>query len=221
MLHIHPSIHKKNWIIVFGDLDEKECEKDKCSKTATPDFCNKLICYTKSDIKLFKEKLPLFQKAKEKLRDMEKIMKTSQGSPGYLLSYIMHSPKHTVGIFSRSGQDEYSWLQTLLRSKGFRDCVQEVRPCYISNSGYRHFTQDVSQCTFGILYHTKNRGRINITDVMDSLYNKELKYLSDTLGKRLFIVPMQGVFFNIFQEHSPLDLRGDYVKVQSTHCNGI
>ncbi|XP_063285644.1 uncharacterized protein LOC134571373 [Pelobates fuscus] len=98
------------------------------------------------------------------------------------------SEKYRVGIFSRSAEEEYSWLQTLLRSKGFRDRVQEVRPCYISNSGYRQFTQNVSQCTFGILYHTKNRGRINITDVTDSLYDKELEYLSEKLGKKKVVV---------------------------------
>ncbi|XP_063285643.1 uncharacterized protein LOC134571372 [Pelobates fuscus] len=93
-----------------------------------------------------------------------------------------------VGIFSRSSEEDYLWLQTLLRSEGFKDWVQEVRPYYISNSGYSQFRQDVSQCTFGILYHTKNRGRINVTNVTSSLYDKELKYLSDTLGKDKVIV---------------------------------
>ncbi|CAH2308054.1 Hypothetical predicted protein [Pelobates cultripes] len=45
------------------------------------------------------------------------------------------------------------------------------------------FMEDVSECKFGILYHTKNRGRINVTDVADSLYDEELKSMSDNLGK--------------------------------------
>uniref|UniRef100_A0A8C5PV66 Uncharacterized protein n=1 Tax=Leptobrachium leishanense TaxID=445787 RepID=A0A8C5PV66_9ANUR len=95
---------------------------------------------------------------------------------------------HTVGIFSRSAEEDYSWLQKRLRSDGFRDWVQEVRSCYISSSGYRQFHQDVSQCSFGILYHTKNRGRVNVTDVTDALYNDELRYLSDTLGRENVVV---------------------------------
>ncbi|KAM8962452.1 LOW QUALITY PROTEIN: uncharacterized protein RCH25_037997 [Pelodytes ibericus] len=92
--------------------------------------------------------------------------------------------KHTVGIFSRSAEGDYSWLQTLLTSGGFR----EVRPCYISNSGRRQFREDVSRCTFAILYHTKNRGRVNVTDVTDSLYDEELRYLSEELGRERVLV---------------------------------
>ncbi|XP_068103329.1 uncharacterized protein [Hyperolius riggenbachi] len=77
---------------------------------------------------------------------------------------------------------------TLLTSKNFRDHIQDVRPCLISNNGYQKFKAEVSQCTFGILYHTKNRGRINITDVTDSLYDQELEHLSKQLGKDNVVV---------------------------------
>lgn len=43
---------------------------------------------------------------------------------------------------------------------------------------------DLSQCTFGILYHTKNRGRVNITDVEEALYDEELETISAELGKK-------------------------------------
>uniref|UniRef100_A0A8C5PU73 Uncharacterized protein n=1 Tax=Leptobrachium leishanense TaxID=445787 RepID=A0A8C5PU73_9ANUR len=101
---------------------------------------------------------------------------------------IFSSTRHTIGIFSRSAEEDYSWLQTRLRSDGFRDWVQEVIPCYISSSGFRQFHQDVSQCSFGILYHTKNRGTINVTDMRGALYDEELRYLSDTLGKQRVVV---------------------------------
>ncbi|XP_041434699.1 uncharacterized protein LOC121399012 isoform X2 [Xenopus laevis] len=90
--------------------------------------------------------------------------------------------KHKVGIFSRSVEDDYRWLRRFITSE-FSDYVQEVRPCYIYNNGLMQFWEDVSHCSVAILYHTKNRGRINITDVEDSLYDEELQYLANELGK--------------------------------------
>ncbi|PIN97369.1 hypothetical protein AB205_0128450 [Aquarana catesbeiana] len=52
----------------------------------------------------------------------------------------------------------------------------------------RKFRDDVSRCTFGILYHTRNRGRINIVDVTNSLYDEEMNYMSQHLGKEKVIV---------------------------------
>ncbi|OCT59166.1 hypothetical protein XELAEV_18001653mg [Xenopus laevis] len=95
---------------------------------------------------------------------------------------------HKIGIFSRSAESDYNWLQTSLRTE-FRDLVVDVRACYISNNGRRQFWEDVSQCSVGILYHTLKRGRLNITNVMDSLYEEELKYMAETLGKEnVFVV---------------------------------
>ncbi|XP_072273231.1 uncharacterized protein [Pyxicephalus adspersus] len=96
--------------------------------------------------------------------------------------------KHCVGIFSRSSTEDYSWLMTLLTSEYFTDNIHEVKPCYISNYGFQRFINDLSQCTFGILYHTKNRGRVNITDVIDSMYDEELDYLQMMLGQDNVIV---------------------------------
>ncbi|XP_041433469.1 uncharacterized protein LOC108703977 isoform X2 [Xenopus laevis] len=90
--------------------------------------------------------------------------------------------KHKVGIFSRSAEDDYRWLHRFIISE-FSDYVQRVRPCYISNTGRRQFWEDMSQCSVAILYHTKKRGRINITDVPGSLYDEELQYLAEQLGK--------------------------------------
>ncbi|KAM5151640.1 uncharacterized protein ACMZJ9_009874 [Mantella aurantiaca] len=90
------------------------------------------------------------------------------------------SSSQVIGIFSRSSADEYSWLSAALRSSG------KVIPFYISNSNTWEFKDTVSQCTFAILYHSKTRGRVNVTDVTDSLYDDEVKHMSHALGKRMY-----------------------------------
>ncbi|XP_077303137.1 uncharacterized protein LOC143923386 [Lithobates pipiens] len=95
--------------------------------------------------------------------------------------------KHIVGIFSRSGEQDYTWLVRLLK-EAFQDVVGDVKCCFISNNGQQELMDGMSQCTFGILYHTKNRGRVNITDVEDALYDEELETISAELGRRNIIV---------------------------------
>ncbi|XP_063788542.1 uncharacterized protein LOC134943905 [Pseudophryne corroboree] len=94
----------------------------------------------------------------------------------------------TVGIFSRSAPSDYAWMETLLRSSELHDIIQDVRTLYISNTAYVAFFDEVRHCKFGILYHTKNRGRVNITNVTDSLYDKELQHMSTVLGRDNVIV---------------------------------
>ncbi|XP_077303121.1 uncharacterized protein LOC143923370 [Lithobates pipiens] len=94
---------------------------------------------------------------------------------------------HTVGIFSKSSESDYEWLISELKSKPFQSAVSIVRPHHICNKK-RKFREAVSQNTFGILYHTKNSGRLNIVDVTSSLYDEELKYMSEHLGKENVIV---------------------------------
>uniref|UniRef100_A0A803JTQ2 Kinesin motor domain-containing protein n=1 Tax=Xenopus tropicalis TaxID=8364 RepID=A0A803JTQ2_XENTR len=104
------------------------------------------------------------------------------------MSLKKQQPKpQIVGIFSRFAESDYHWLKALLISE-FSHLVKDVRPCHISNNGRRQFWEDVSQCTVGILYHTKRSGRLNITDVQDSLYDEELEYMSTELGKEKVIV---------------------------------
>ncbi|XP_073416780.1 uncharacterized protein [Dendrobates tinctorius] len=97
------------------------------------------------------------------------------------------SPKQKVkvGIFSRAAESEYQWLKTKLESLSF---VKSIQPYCISNNGLGEFSSNVSRCDFGILYHTKNRGRVNLTDVTDSLYDEELQELFKYLGKENVIV---------------------------------
>ncbi|XP_040211878.1 uncharacterized protein LOC120942953 isoform X2 [Rana temporaria] len=101
--------------------------------------------------------------------------------------------KHSVGIFSRSDKGDYAWLVTLFSSSDFSDCIQDVRSTVISNSGFQQFIDDASHCSLGIIYHTKNRGRVNITDISGSLYDEELDSLNQLLGRDNVIVVIDDV----------------------------
>ncbi|XP_031749280.1 uncharacterized protein LOC116407663 [Xenopus tropicalis] len=91
--------------------------------------------------------------------------------------------KPLLGIFSRDDQTNYQWLIDSAYS-----AVPDIRLVYIGNDSGQIFREEVHKCTFAILYHTLTRGRINITNVTDSLYDVELKYLNDILGKDNVIV---------------------------------
>ncbi|XP_063286934.1 uncharacterized protein LOC134572065 [Pelobates fuscus] len=95
------------------------------------------------------------------------------------------SRRKVIGIFSRESEESYPWLISFLLSL---HGVSDVRQVYISNTSPRNLNHEISQCSFAILYHTKNRGRVNITDVTDSLYDNELEALSRKLGRSNVIV---------------------------------
>ncbi|XP_069591237.1 uncharacterized protein [Ranitomeya imitator] len=96
---------------------------------------------------------------------------------------------HRVGIFSRSDDRDYYWLVEKLRSEEFRSLVANVKSCFIYNSQrFQDFIDDINQGTVGILYHSKSRGRVNVTDVTDSLYDQELQTLHLILGKSNVLV---------------------------------
>uniref|UniRef100_A0A6I8S8W2 Uncharacterized protein n=1 Tax=Xenopus tropicalis TaxID=8364 RepID=A0A6I8S8W2_XENTR len=98
---------------------------------------------------------------------------------------VMASNRQLVGIFSRESQEAYDWLITFLLTIS---AVRDVRTVHISNTNYGNVMAEASKCAFAILYHTRNRGRINITDVTDSLYDRELEDLSRCLGRDKVIV---------------------------------
>ncbi|XP_040295700.1 uncharacterized protein LOC121007666 isoform X2 [Bufo bufo] len=96
------------------------------------------------------------------------------------------SSRLKVIIFSRSAQSNYEWLMEWLKTK----CVMrpiDVHAVCITNNSTR-FYSELPNCSFAILYHTQKQGRLNVTDVTDSLYNEELKQLSDFLGRENIIV---------------------------------
>ncbi|XP_063791159.1 centromere-associated protein E-like isoform X2 [Pseudophryne corroboree] len=104
----------------------------------------------------------------------------------------------SVGIFSRSAEDNYKWLISELRNTDLLR-PEDVHSVYISNN-HREFYSQLPKCTFAILYHTKNQGRVNITDVTDSLYDTVLKMLSQRLRKENVIVVVDDL-----QDSSPAE----------------
>ncbi|XP_041434416.1 uncharacterized protein LOC121398921 isoform X2 [Xenopus laevis] len=102
----------------------------------------------------------------------------------------MMAYKHVVGIFSRDTRDAFDWLDRfLLTIPG----VNDVRTIHITNTNYIEVMEEAYKCTFAILYHSKNRGRINVADVTDALYDKELDDLSRCLGRDRVIVVIDDV----------------------------
>lgn len=96
----------------------------------------------------------------------------------------MCQKKALVGIFSREHASCYRWLIDFLLDSSL---VRDVNFFYISNESWT-LRKEIHKCTFAILYHTKNRGRINVTDVTDSLYDEELQALSEILGRKNVVV---------------------------------
>lgn len=86
----------------------------------------------------------------------------------------------SVGIFSRDDESSYQWLTSRLSTSRH---VRSVYPVYVSNHSAVSVRDGARRCALAILYHTKRRGRINIADVTDSLYDAELEYLSSAKGK--------------------------------------
>ncbi|XP_077303084.1 uncharacterized protein LOC143923344 isoform X2 [Lithobates pipiens] len=93
-----------------------------------------------------------------------------------------------VAICSRDSEQNYEWLIDFLKNRTCRKPNKiEARPVYITNDMSK-FRQEVSEYDFAILYHTKKRGRINITNVTNSLYDEELKFLNERFGKEKVVV---------------------------------
>ncbi|XP_041431673.1 uncharacterized protein LOC734410 isoform X2 [Xenopus laevis] len=106
----------------------------------------------------------------------------------WMCGHSVATPCLSVRLFSRSAQSNYDWFMEQLRGDTFKDLVKETKPFYISNSNRYEFMEEIHKCNFAVLYHTKHEGRINITNVTDSLYDEELKELFDALGKKNVIV---------------------------------
>ncbi|CAH2308213.1 Hypothetical predicted protein [Pelobates cultripes] len=94
------------------------------------------------------------------------------------------SSKVCVLIVSRDDRSSYEWLISNLLTI---PCVGHVQPVYISSTNM-NLIKYIKGITVIVLYHTKNRGRVNITDVTDSIYDRELEYLSRRFGKENVIV---------------------------------
>lgn len=88
-----------------------------------------------------------------------------------------------VAICSRDCEENYEWLKDFLENRMCKRTKIEVHPVYITNNTSQ-FYKEVAGYHCAILYHTKKRGRINITNVTDSLYDQELKFLSEKFGRK-------------------------------------
>ncbi|XP_041433095.1 uncharacterized protein LOC121398242 [Xenopus laevis] len=97
------------------------------------------------------------------------------------------SSRQIVGISSRCQQDQFQWMIDMLTSH-LSELVTEVKYYPITNENSDEWKKEVKGCSFGILYHSLKHGRINITDVEGSLYDKELLYMSQCLDKENVMV---------------------------------
>ncbi|KAM5152250.1 kinesin-like protein KIF13A [Mantella aurantiaca] len=194
----------KGVIIIMADVKDSDLEQKVREDWGKWKFsgCD-LITLTRQEIdSVSSYKSALWRSMTEKIKTLKEILQTPTERIPVLWPWPMfHTKKAELGIFSRSAESDYSWLVELLRSADFRHWIQSVTPCYISSSGFQRFRDNVSRCTFGILYHTKNKGRINVTDVTDSLYDEELKYLHDRLGKDNVIVVIDDVEYDNDMEY--------------------
>ncbi|CAH2308212.1 Hypothetical predicted protein [Pelobates cultripes] len=93
-----------------------------------------------------------------------------------------YDTRQVVRIFSKERMESYRWLTLYLSL-----FIKDILPVSISNN-QRDLKYYASRCHFAIVYHSKKRGRINVTDVADALYNKELRYLHRTIGKQNILV---------------------------------
>ncbi|XP_075037513.1 uncharacterized protein LOC142098574 [Mixophyes fleayi] len=95
-----------------------------------------------------------------------------------------------VGISSRSSENDLKWLKTFIYSE-FKTIIVKYLP--ITNRNQYSWEEEVKKCNVVILYHTKNQGRINIVDIDGALYDKELTYMSNTLGRDKVLVVLDDV----------------------------
>ncbi|XP_075037524.1 uncharacterized protein LOC142098584 [Mixophyes fleayi] len=214
LLHI---LRKKNLILVIDDQeDSSDRGKTKILKSETniKKYSSVLFLFSKLEKESDYQKLLYLDKVGQEVRRIANLGKhdrphqqaqiaehsDNKGSHADSSSKEPMGKKNTVGVFSRSGEVDYSWLVTLLTSEDFKDHIIDVRSYLIANKRFDQFTQDVHSCTFGILYHTKNRGRVNITDVTDSIYDDELQYLCTILGKENVIVVIDDLIDSSDQE---------------------
>ncbi|XP_073416711.1 uncharacterized protein [Dendrobates tinctorius] len=180
-------------MMVITDLEDTESESRRHSEWVSGGFPPwPLVTLTEADMDVIctsdRGDMSPERRMARKVTRMKKILQSAaENSQNWFLRQVSFN-KLVIGIFSREAESQYSWLVDILKSHIFRGWAPEVQPCSISNTGFQRFCDDVSKCKFGILYHSKNRGRVNVTDVTDSLYDEELQYLHSRRGRKNVIV---------------------------------
>ncbi|MEE6524660.1 hypothetical protein FKM82_024232, partial [Ascaphus truei] len=100
----------------------------------------------------------------------------------------MQHEKLDVSVTSRAAEDNALWIMNHLQSPRYRGLLGRVTYLPITNSNKTEWRSEVNKSSFAILYHTKRQGRINITDVTDSLYDTEIQHMSEELGRQNVMV---------------------------------
>ncbi|XP_068100132.1 uncharacterized protein [Hyperolius riggenbachi] len=191
-------ICRENVNVIITDLEDtaaaRELEMDWNPENG---ICCPLLTLTRSEVKGMKEcqNCQGVRKNTEKEKTLLQILRHARKSPAHrnVFKQISESPKLKIRIFSRSHIEDYAWFWSLLRSENFGDQMEDIKESHISNDGFSSFKTDVESCTFAILYHSMTRGRVNVTDVEGALYDKELQYLNEHLGRKKVIVVIDDV----------------------------
>ncbi|XP_044159210.1 uncharacterized protein LOC122944718 isoform X2 [Bufo gargarizans] len=203
---LYHTLGKSKVLVVVDDLENcSDSERERILDTQSS------LRHRSSQLLLFPETGKI-EEAKKKKEEFLKFLGNNAGGASFLSGFSPFSsnqnsretssdPKQNclskglvrkrksrlkIGIFSRSAQSNYEWLMEWLKTK----CVMrpiDVHAFCITNNSTR-FYSELPNCSFAILYHTQKQGRLNVTDVTDSLYNEELKQLSDFLGRENIIV---------------------------------
>ncbi|XP_073491560.1 uncharacterized protein [Aquarana catesbeiana] len=199
---------RKNVIVVVDDLEKSGYEEKYCILDTQPDiskYAQDLILVSSKDKKNQ-------QGINNKLQQILDLMSDESMKPiqycdylvfgaffpcavlGFTIKYVCSRicgvRRRVVGIFSYSSPEDYLWITQGLESPMFRGSVEKTIPSVISNNinSRSKYREAVEKCDFAILYHTKNRGRINLTNVTDSLYDEEIKHMSLCKGRMNVIV---------------------------------
>ncbi|XP_077129832.1 uncharacterized protein LOC143785055 isoform X2 [Ranitomeya variabilis] len=191
-------------VVVVHDLDDESSEKDledKYKKSEYKDLWPLFLFRREEQRPEYQDYISAEATAEEKWRKFKESIKTratvhkscdtaDATRPPTDNEKDSRTPGNLgiVGIFSRSSITDYSWIEKELTSADVSPVVSGVRPFYISNNQTGKFYEELGLCSFGILYHTKNRGRVNVTNVTDSLYDEELAAMSLILRRENVIV---------------------------------
>ncbi|CAJ0945523.1 unnamed protein product [Ranitomeya imitator] len=203
-------------VVVVHDLDDESSEKDledKYKKSEYKDLWKLFLFRREEQGPEYQDYISAEATAEEKWRKFKESIKTKatvhkSGDTADATRPPTDNEKDTrtpghlgiVGIFSRSSITDYSWIEKELTSPDLSPVVSGVRPFYISNNQTGKFYEELGLCSFGILYHTKNRGRVNVTNVTDSLYDEELAAMSLILRRENVIVVIDDLSSSILEE---------------------
>ncbi|CAI9617507.1 unnamed protein product [Staurois parvus] len=183
LYYMNTILGREKVLVMLDNISEEE----RCRIPKTPQSLSAHLIFIpeKNKSEATKKELTEFFEA------VSKGVKTSQKKKSTGVIPITHQiqsppPPYKIGIFSRSAESNYSWLIDNLKADDHTGSLDIKAVCITNN--YKMFSSGLQTCCFAILYHTKKQGRLNITNVEDSLYDKELQDMANFLGKENVIV---------------------------------